>query len=104
MNTIMAAAGYHWTVIPLSERTTSIAALERTSVEETSDRSRLFCQAYQGPPDRFAAASSSRDLPALKDLAQFRVHLLYKRPEIPVNPAVLAIAVSATASDVIPVS
>jgi fido (protein-threonine AMPylation protein) len=34
MNTMMAAAGYPWTVIPLSERRTYMAALERASVEE----------------------------------------------------------------------
>ena len=34
MNTMMAAAGYPWTVIPLSERKTYMAALEKASVEE----------------------------------------------------------------------
>ncbi len=34
MNTMMAAAGYPWTVIPLSERKTYLAALEKASVEE----------------------------------------------------------------------
>ena len=34
MNAIMAAAGYPWTVIPLSECRTYMAALERASVEE----------------------------------------------------------------------
>src|SRR6266581_2247786 len=34
MNTMMAAAGYPWTVIPLSERRTYMAALEKASVEE----------------------------------------------------------------------
>jgi fido (protein-threonine AMPylation protein) len=34
MNTMMAAAGYPWTVIPLSERKTYMAALETASVEE----------------------------------------------------------------------
>jgi hypothetical protein len=31
---MMAAAGYPWTVIPLSERKTYMAALEKASVEE----------------------------------------------------------------------
>jgi hypothetical protein len=31
---VMAPAGYPWTVIPLSERKTYMAALERASVEE----------------------------------------------------------------------
>ena len=34
MNVMMAAGGYPWTVIPLSERNTYMAALERASVEE----------------------------------------------------------------------
>lgn len=34
MNTMMAAAGYPWTVIPLSERKTYMAALEKASVGE----------------------------------------------------------------------
>jgi fido (protein-threonine AMPylation protein) len=34
MNTMMAAAGYPWTVIPLSERKTYMNALEKASVEE----------------------------------------------------------------------
>ena len=34
MNTMMAAAGYPWTVIALSERKTYMAALEKASVEE----------------------------------------------------------------------
>jgi len=34
MNTMMAAAGYPWTVIPLSERKTYMATLEKASVEE----------------------------------------------------------------------
>jgi hypothetical protein len=34
MNVMMAAGGYPWTVIPLSERTTYMAALERASVGE----------------------------------------------------------------------
>ena len=34
MNTMMAAAGYPWTVIPVSERKTYMAALEKASVEE----------------------------------------------------------------------
>lgn len=34
MNTMMAAAGYPWTVIPLSERATYMATLEKASVEE----------------------------------------------------------------------
>ena len=35
MNTMMAAAGYPWTVIPLSERKAYMAALEKASVEES---------------------------------------------------------------------
>ena len=34
MNTMMAAAGYPWTVIALAERKTYMTALERASVEE----------------------------------------------------------------------
>jgi fido (protein-threonine AMPylation protein) len=34
MNTMMAAAGYPWTVIPLSERKTYMSALEKASIEE----------------------------------------------------------------------
>lgn len=34
MNTMMVAAGYHWRVIPLSERKTYMAALEKASVDE----------------------------------------------------------------------
>ena len=34
MNTMMATAGYPWTVIPLSERKAYMAALEKASVEE----------------------------------------------------------------------
>jgi Fic/DOC family len=34
MNMMMIAAGYRWTVIPLSERKTYVAALEKASVEE----------------------------------------------------------------------
>ncbi len=41
MNTMMAAAGYPWTVIPLSERKTYMAALEKRASRKTSGRSRL---------------------------------------------------------------
>jgi hypothetical protein len=63
MNTMMAAAGYPWTVIPLSERKTYMAAPERASVEGKHRTVRGFpCQACQGPTDRFALACDSRVL------------------------------------------
>jgi fido (protein-threonine AMPylation protein) len=42
MNTMMAAAGYPWTVIPLSERKTYMAALEKASVEENIEPFAVF--------------------------------------------------------------
>jgi hypothetical protein len=45
-----------WTVIPLSERETYMAALEKASVLETSGLRGLLCQACQGSPGRFAVA------------------------------------------------
>jgi Fic family protein len=45
MNTMMAAAGYPWTVIPLSERKTYMAALEKASVEEKNRAVRGFPRA-----------------------------------------------------------
>jgi len=39
---VMAAAGYPWTVIPLAERKTYMAALERASVEENIGRFAAF--------------------------------------------------------------
>src|SRR5215831_15860617 len=56
------------------------------------------CQACQGSPNRFAVACDSRVLASqtLKTFGQFRVHVLYKRPEIPANTAIPAFAVSVT--------
>jgi hypothetical protein len=38
MNTMMAAGGYPWTVIPLPERKAYKSSLEKASVREDSDR------------------------------------------------------------------
>jgi len=48
MNTMMAAAGYPWTVIPLAERKTYMDALEQRALRKTSDRSRHFLPRFSG--------------------------------------------------------
>jgi Fic family protein len=42
MNTMIAAGGYPWTVIPLSERKAYMASLEKATSARTSDRLRIF--------------------------------------------------------------
>ena len=48
MNTMMASGGYPWTIIPVEQRTTYMAALERASVDQDI---RPFAQFLSGLVD-----------------------------------------------------
>ena len=48
MNTMMASAGYPWTVIPLSERRTYMAASKRRASRKPSGRSRPSLPSLSG--------------------------------------------------------
>jgi hypothetical protein len=58
----------------------------------------FLAQACRGSPDRFAVWLRFPRLSqqTLKTFGHFRVHVLYKRPEIPANGVIPAIAVSVT--------